>query len=104
MKTTIIFGCDGRQEEGIVFCNGVQNEILDLENIVVNEQRVILTEYLTKTVKLFSSPCFNTNLITNTIYKIYELGIFSDKKYKYLVHFFNLHKQCGPYLKVKKET
>jgi hypothetical protein len=95
MKAHMILGCEGRQDEGFHFCSGVSNIIIDLENIIASENYLELIQYLDNVPKIFDNPCFKSHIISNTIYKIYELGYISDKKYKYISHFYEMHKRCG---------
>lgn len=95
MKAHIVLGCEGRQDEGFHFCSGVTNNILDLESISFTDNYLNLIKYLDGVPKLFDNPCFKTHIISNTIYKIYEMGYIDDKKYKYIAHFYEMHKRCG---------
>ena len=99
MKATIMLECAGREDDGFRFCGGVANTILDLERIAHTENYVGLIKYLDKVPKIFDEPCFNNNVIANTIYKIYEMGYITDVKYKYIAHFYTFHGRCGLCLK-----
>ena len=101
MKALLILNCDGRQENGFVFCNRVENQILDFEKIRASENFASLITYLDGVPKLFDGYCFNYNVISNTLYKIHELGYFTDKFYNHLIYFCNTHKICGLILSVK---
>ena len=37
MKAVVVLGCEGRQDDGFDFCNGVENIIVDLEKIESKE-------------------------------------------------------------------
>ena len=100
MKAQIILGCEGHQDEGFYFCSGVSNNILDLEKVIGTSNYLDLIKYLDGVPKLFDSPCFKSHIISNTIYKIYEMGYIDDKKYKYISYFYNMHKRCGLFLKI----
>lgn len=95
MKAKLVLNCDGRTDNGFRFCSGVANTILDLERIAHTDNYTGLIKYLDKVPKIFDGPCFNNNIITNTIYKIYELGYIDDVKYKYITQFYTFHGRCG---------
>lgn len=99
MKALIILGCEGRQQDGFHFCNGVENTILDLESINASPNFKELIKYLDVITGIFDSPCLNNNILSNTLYKIYEMGYVNDKFYKYIFHFYDTHKRCGLILK-----
>ena len=94
MKAVVVLFCEGRQDNGFVFCNGVKNIILDLEDIRAHNGYMDILDYLNNVVKLFDGPCFSLNVITNTIYKLYELGFIDETRYNYITHFYNMHKRC----------
>jgi len=51
--------------------------------------------------KLFDGPCVcKNNIIMNTLYKIYELGYFTEKQYQALSHFVTAHIHHGITLKI----
>lgn len=95
MKAVITLGCNGRQDEGFHFCSGVSNIIVDLEKITHTEGYKNLIIYLDKVPKIFDNPCFAGNTISNAIYKIYEMGYLPELKYKFIAHFYDMHKRCG---------
>ena len=95
MKACIILKCDGRQDNGFVFCSGVSNVVLDLEKIQNTANYLDLIKYLDKVPKIFDKPCFKHHIIANAIYKIYEMGYISDEIYKYIAHFYQMHGHCG---------
>jgi len=101
MKAIIILGCEGREDNNFKFCNGVENNLIDLEEISFNDNYDILMEYMDKIVKVFDSPCCKSNIISNALYKIYELNFFDDVKYKYISHFYRMHERCGLVMKAK---
>ena len=99
MKCIITLSCEGRQDNNFNFCSGVKNIIVDLETIVTSENYLNLMEYMDKVVNIFNTPCFNSNIIINALYKIYELNFLDDKKYEYISHFYRMHEKCGLILK-----
>lgn len=101
MKAVIILGCDGRQDEGFRFCAGVDNVILDLEAVSHTENYKNLILYLDKVPKIFDNSCAISNIISNTIYKIYEMGYLNEVRYKYIAHFYDMHKRCGLILRAE---
>ena len=99
MKAIIILGCEGRQDSSFKFCSGVENIVVDLEVIVTSDDYMTLVEYMDKVVNIFNSQCYNSNIISNALYKMYELNFFDDTKYKYISHFYRMHERCGLTLK-----
>lgn len=95
MKAILILKCEGHQLNGFKFCVGVENVILDLEKIEATTNYVNLIKYLDGVSKVFDKPCVNNNIISNTLFKIYEMGYADEKTYKYFSHFWNMHKRCG---------
>jgi len=95
MNCIILLSCEGRQDEGFKFCVGVENVILDLEEIGTTENYLQMIEYLDKTTKIFETKCFERNVITNAIYKIYELGYMTENKYNLMCNFYQFHARCG---------
>lgn len=95
MKANIILCCDGRQNKDFVFCSGVKNDILDLEKIFPQDKYIYLIKYLDSVVKIFDRKCFTTSVITNALYKFYELGVISDNMYKDISDFIKIHARCG---------
>ena len=100
MKAIIILKCEGRQDKGFHFCSGVENEILDLEKIEATENYIALIKYLDGVTKIFNEPCFKSHVISNTMYKLFEMGFIDEVKYKCFSYFYEMHKRCGVYIKV----
>jgi len=101
MKATLKLSCDGVIDNDFIICESVVNVILDLERAASTKNYSDLITYLDKVPKLFDGPCIcKTNTITNTIYKIYELGYVSDAKYRAISHFINLHFKHGMILRI----
>ena len=105
MKAVVILGCDGRQDEEFHFCNGVENIVVDLEKAQLEENYLDLIKYLDKVAGVFDGICFSMNKISNSMYKMHELGFISEKQYQYVTHFYQLHQRCGLklYAKPSKE-
>ncbi len=103
MKAVILLGCDGRTDNGFIFCRGAENIILDLEKHQYSENYPRLIEYLKDTIKLFDGACCKHNVVSNALYKFYELGYSNDTQYKYIINFTNFHKACGLILKIKQK-
>lgn len=101
MKAVITLGCEGYQEKGFHFCEGVENIILDLEEIQKSENYFQLIQYLDAVVKIFEGPCNNMNIITNAMYKIYTLGYLTDLQHHYIAHFYNMHRRCSLIMEAK---
>ena len=95
MKAVIVLGCEGHQVNGFEFCNGVKNIILDLEAIRATENYIRLIKYLDETVKIFDASCVKSHIVSNAIYKMYEMGYINETMNKYIAHFYDLHKRCG---------
>jgi len=101
MRAYIILECEGRQDEGFYSCSGVKNTIVDLEKERASENYIELIKYLDKVPKLFEGPCFKAHIISNAVYKMYELGYISEKMHKYIAHFYQMHKRCGLILRAE---
>lgn len=95
MKANIVLRCDGRIENDFCFCSGTQNVILNLNTIRASSNYIDLIRYLDKVTKIFDGPCFKLNVISNTIYKIYEMGYITEQLYKHIAFFYQMHKYCG---------
>jgi hypothetical protein len=101
MKAIITLKCEGRQDKGFRFCSGVENEILDLEKIEIKENYIDLIKYIDRVTGIFDGPCFKLQVISNAIYKMFEMGFIDDLTYKYFSHFYEMHKKCGLILLAK---
>jgi hypothetical protein len=95
MKALVILGCEGHQQKGFHFCHKVENVILDLEKIEGSDDYFNLIQYLDSVVKLFEQPCGKQHIVTNAIYKFYEMGYVDDQIQEYVAHFYNMHKRCN---------
>lgn len=100
MKALLILGCEGRQEKKFYFCHGVENIILDLESIRAKENFTDVVKYLDSTPKLFDAPCCNHNIITNAVYKVYDMGLIDNRFYEEIGYFYKMHLFCGLILKI----
>ena len=101
MRASLILSCDGRVDEGFRFCSGVNNVLLNFENIQHTPNYRSLIEYLDINSKLFEGSCFSINIISNTLHKIFELGYLNEKAYNLAIQFFQFHKRCGLCLKIE---
>ena len=95
MNVIVNLKCEGRTDDGFHFCVGVSNTILDLQKITHTDNYLTLIKYLDKVPQLFDGPCFNSNVIANTLYKIFELGYVNDVRYKHICNFYKFHNRCG---------
>jgi hypothetical protein len=95
MKAVIILSCEGRVDKGFRFCSGVRNIILDLDGLEAAENYLDLITYLDNLPKIFDGPCCKSHIITNTIYKLYEMGFIVEEIYKRLSDFYKFHNRCG---------
>lgn len=103
MKAVILLGCEGRTDNGFIFCRGVTNIALDLEKAKYSENFPLLMEYIESVPKLFNGPCCKNNVVMNALYKFYELGYVNDTQYKYLTQFAQMHRMCGLILRIKEK-
>ena len=101
MKACVVFECEGRSDSGFQYCSGVSNVVLDLEKIPNREVYLQVVQYLDKVPKLFDRPNCNVAQITNTLYKIYDMGLMDERLYERIGHFIKHHSYCGLILKVK---
>lgn len=95
MNAEIILGCEGRQDDGFVYCNGVKNVIIDLEKLRNSSRYLELIKYLDKVVKIFDGPCVKPHVITNAIYKLHEMGYIDEDKHNRIANFYKVHRPCG---------
>ena len=100
MKAYIVLKCEGHQLDGFKFCAGVLNTVLDLELLEATSNYVALIKYLDGVAKLFNGPCVSANVISNALYKIYEMGYVNEKTHKYFAYWWDMHKRCGPILEL----
>lgn len=100
MNGVLVMGCEGRVDNGFVFCSSVQNIILDFSDIQHTANYKQLIEYLDTVSKIFEGPIFNGNVMMNTIHKIWELGYVSEELYKRTIDLYNWHKRCGIFLRL----
>lgn len=100
MKALVILGCEGHQQKGFHFCHKVENVILDLEEIEGSENYFNIIQYLDAVVKIFEQPCGKQHLVTNAVYKFYEMGYIGDQMQQYVGHFYDMHKRCNLLLKI----
>lgn len=101
MKAVLVLGCEGRTEHGFHFCRGVENVVLDLEPIRAREDFKQLIEYLDRVPKIFDAPCCKSSIITNAIYKIYDMGFINQELYDKIGFFYKQHLYCGMVLRVR---
>lgn len=94
MKVNLFLGCEGLTLNNFRFCSGVRTCVLDLETII-GQHQFDLIKYLDSTVKIFEGPCNKLNLISNTMYKLYEMQFIDETMYKNISYFYNMHKRCG---------
>lgn len=101
MKCIITLSCEGRQDNGFRFCSGVENIILDLDGLEVTDNYLEIIEYLDNVTGIFDSPCCKSSVITNSIYKMYELNYLNEEIYTRVTDFYRFHNRCGLILKGK---
>jgi len=100
MRAVLILGCEGRQDKSFHFCHGVENIIVDFEKIVHKENYLELVKYLDDVPKLFDAPCCIHNIITNTVYKVYDMGFLTEAEYDRVNYFYKMHLFCGLVLRI----
>ena len=100
MRALLILGCEGRQDKGFHFCHGVENTIVDFEKWLHKENYLDLIKYLDGVPKLFDAPCCVHNIITNAVYKVYDMGFLTEHEYDKISHFYKMHLFCGLVLKI----
>lgn len=105
-KIHIILGCFGYQEDGFVFCNGIENIIFTLNKEMPFYKDAM--SYL-DTCKLFDQPNYDYNTIRNFLVRFKDKFTFVDKpiwlprKYENYQKFVLSHKNCGLILKLNSE-
>ncbi len=104
MKALLVLGCEGHYQFDLCFCKGVENVILDLEKIENTQSYFDIIQYLDSVPKVFEQICNKPHIISNAIYKLYELEYISEEMYKHINYFYEMHKRCGMILYVKPKT
>lgn len=92
--------CEGRKDNGFRFCSGVSNTVLDLEGLEYKENYLNLIKYLDQVSGIFDAPCCKTHIITNTIYKMYEMDFIDEELYLRITDFYKFHHRCGLILQI----
>ena len=95
MKSILVLGCEGQQHNGFYLCHSVKNTILDLESIERSDDHFAVIKYLDQVVKIFDSPCNKYNVITNAIYKLYQMDIINEELYQSISYFYKIHAKCS---------
>lgn len=104
MKALLILGCEGYVEDGFTFCHSVENTILDLEDIENSDDHYDVILYLDQVVKIFDGACNKYNIITNAIYKLYQMGHIDEKLYQNISFFYRTHAKCSIILYCKPKS
>ena len=106
MEAYIVLACEGHtdKDSGFCLCRGVENYIVDLEKISKTEQYLDLIKYLDQVPKLFEGPCCKINIITNAVYKIYEMGYLDERTYQCIAYFYQRHQHCGRVLYIQPKS
>lgn len=95
MQANLVLECEGFRQGQFCFCAGVKNTIMDLESIKYKDNYFDTILYLDKVSNIFNNKCNNYNIITNTIYKMYQLEHIEDDRYKAISYFYKMHERCG---------
>lgn len=95
MKAVILLRCEGREDKGFRFCSGVENLVVDLEDLETTENYVSLIEYLNTVPKVFDKPCCKSHVVSSAICKIWEMGYIEDELYQRIADFYKFHQRCG---------
>lgn len=101
MNAELILKCEGRVVNNLLFCSGVENVILDLAEVYRKDHYLKLLDYLANVSRIFNKPCFDPNIISNTLYKIYSLDFWTQKEYEVICNWVRLHRPCGVMLLAK---
>jgi len=102
-KLYLVLGCFGRKDDSFVSCNGVENNILEINNSLLSYKEIM--DYFDG-VRLFDKPSFDLNNIRHILYNLqnkYDQGtkrIWSESKYRLYEKFLLRHKDCGNYIKL----
>lgn len=95
MNALLVLKCEGYQQNGFYLCHSVKNTILDLQDIVNSDNYYEIIQYLDNVVKIFDGLCNKYNIITNAIYKLYQLGFIDDELYQNISYFYKVHAKCS---------
>ena len=98
LKACLVLGCNGLRHQNFTLCNGVENKILDLNEI--EESDYIKTiDFLDNACGLFDSPIFDHNKCANTLSLLYKnYTPYDPKKLNNIQAFIKTHKDCGIWL------
>lgn len=99
INAVLILGCGGFSDsEDFIFCAGVDNIILDLEDISEQDYERLIA-FFDKACGLFSSPVVNYNKISNILNMLYKTyGVINPEMLKKIQYYLNTHRKCDPYL------
>lgn len=95
MKATLCLECEGFQYNGFYMCRAAKNIILDLEDIESLDNYFEIVQYLDHVVGIFNEPCNKYNIITNAIYKLYQMDVIGEELYKSISYFYKIHAKCS---------
>ncbi len=102
-RVYLILGCFGRNDNGFVTCNSIENKILEvspsLERI---DEFLAYIDFL----QLPARPLSDYNAIRRALFKIQDKfyqnikPIWSERYFRLIENFTLIHKSCGIYLKI----
>jgi hypothetical protein len=103
MRIVLELGCWGINKDGIILCNGISNEILDITKS--SERNGEITEYLDTTFKLFDRPIYNN--VHTALFNVQNKfstklnSVFTEIQFKRMEEFCIMHAKCGLFLRLK---
>ncbi len=94
----LILGCYGYTEDGFVFCNGVSNPVLELQDLSdIDYPKVEL--FLDKTCRLFDCVVDDNNKCSNILNMLFKTFKVIDESVLFKIqHYLLRHKGCRLYL------
>lgn len=99
LRAYLIFGCNGLGGyDDFIFCRGVENKILDLDDLKEEEYNIIIN-FFDNACDLFNFPINDYNKCVNTISLLYKnYNLFDQKRMLQIQSFIKQHKSCGIWL------
>jgi hypothetical protein len=99
LKAYLVLGCNGLVSlDNFVYCKGVENPIIDLDNLS-NEQYLQILEFFDNACNLFSSVVHDYNKCKNILSMLYtSYNAYDQKKLLHIQSFVKNHRECGIWL------
>ena len=98
LKAYLVLGCNGCRSKDFFLCPGVENIILDLENLEEDKYHKTI-DFLDSACDLFNSVANDHNKCVNILSMLYRTYYAYDSKMlNNIQNFIKMHKDCGIWL------